>query len=78
VELFLIALAVAAAYVISLWVWPFRPCPRCQGKGTNRGSNRRRFGNCRRCQGSKAVQRIGSKAVHRAVRSLIAYRDKEK
>jgi DnaJ-class molecular chaperone len=64
----------AVAYAVSLYFWPMRPCRRCGGKGTNRGSNRRRFGTCRRCKGSRSVQRIGSRAVHRAVRGTSAYR----
>ena len=66
------ALAAIIAAAATWWLWhayfhPFRPCPRCKGKGTNRGSTRRRFGNCTRCGGSKHVQRLGSKTVHRAV-----------
>ena len=67
----LIVGGLAAAYVASLYVWPFRPCPRCSGKGTNRGSNRRRFGKCKKCEGTRSVQRIGSRQVHRAVRGAV-------
>ena len=77
--LFLLILAAAAAYAGSLYVWPFRPCPRCKGTGRNRGSNRKRYGACkaRRCDRG-TVQRFGSKTVHRAVRSLIAYQNNRK
>lgn len=74
--LFLLILAVAAGYVVSLYLWPFRPCPRCSARlipGTSRGSSRKRFGLCKRCKGSKSVQRAGSRTVHRAVRALAAY-----
>ena len=73
----LITGALAAAYIVSLYLWPMRPCPRCSGKGTNPGSNKRRFGACKRCKGSRSVQRTGSRQVHRAVRGVIRYR-KEK
>jgi hypothetical protein len=77
-DLFLITVAAIACYAISLYAWPFRPCPRCQGKGTNRGSNARRHGMCKRCGGTRHVQRLGSKTVHRAVRSIISYRKTRK
>lgn len=72
---FLLAIAVAAGWAVSLYFWPFRDCRRCRGSGRNRGSNRRRYGTCkgRRCQRG-TVQRFGSKAVHRAARALVAYR----
>jgi len=62
----------AIAYAGSLWLWPYKPHARCGGTGRNRGSNKRRHGVCksRRCV-SGTVQRIGSRAVHRAVRGAI-------
>ena len=44
--------------------WPFRPCRRCSGRGTNKGSNAKRWGVCPKCRGSKQVQRFGARAVH--------------
>lgn len=63
--LFLIIAAAAVLYVASLKQWPLRPCPRCHGKGVNRGSNAKRYGRCRKCKGTKQVKRIGATAVHR-------------
>lgn len=77
-SLFLLALAGVVLYAGSLYVWPFRPCPKCKATGTNRGSNARRHGMCKRCGGSRHVQRLGSRTVHRAVRSLITYRRNRK
>jgi hypothetical protein len=78
-ETFLLGLGAAAAYTGSLYLWPFRPCPRCKASGTNPGSNQHRHGTCRRCKGTRHVQRIGSRQVHKAVRAVIAYRrDREK
>jgi hypothetical protein len=77
-QLFLICVAVAVIYAGSLYVWPFRPCGRCSGKGTNPFSNRKRFGLCKKCSGTKAVQRLGSKTVHRIVRDTITYNRKRK
>jgi hypothetical protein len=65
--LVLLALAAVAAYVVSLYLWPWRNCPRCGGTGTRRGSNARRFGPCRRCRGTRHTQRRGSRTVARAV-----------
>ena len=67
-------LAVCAWWLASRLWWPFRPCTRCQGRGTNRGSTSKRHGTCRRCNGTRHVQRLGSRTVHRAVRSAVAYR----
>jgi len=75
---FLLILAAAAWWLISRYFWPFRPCPRCKGSGTNPGSNSKRHGPCGRCHGSRHVQRIGSKTVHRAVRAVIKYRRSSK
>ena len=65
IALILICFLVVAAWAISLKRWPFRPCGRCGGRGTNRGSTRRRYGACPRCQGTKQVRRFGATAVHR-------------
>lgn len=63
--LFLGLIAVITGLVISRWRWPLRPCPRCRGKGTNRGSTGRRYGRCPKCKGTKQVKRVGATAVHR-------------
>lgn len=70
----ILAVVVGAVYLVSLYLWPWAPCRWCAGRGTNRGSTRRRFGECRFCRGSRRRQRIGSRAIHRAVRSSAAYR----
>jgi DnaJ-class molecular chaperone len=66
--LILLITGTVLAYAVSLYFWPMRPCRRCGGRGTNPGSNRRRFGACKRCGGSRSVQRLGSRTVHRAIR----------
>jgi len=66
----LIVLIIIAGYVVSLYRWPFRPCPRCNGTSRNKGSNRKRFGQCRRCGGKGSMRRIGAKTVHRGAVSL--------
>ncbi len=67
-EVLAVIIAGAAAWWLwNLWVHPFRPCPRCAGKGVNRGSNKRWHGTCRRCRGSKHVQRLGSRQLHKAI-----------
>jgi translation initiation factor 2 beta subunit (eIF-2beta)/eIF-5 len=70
----LIGAAVVAGFLVDLYVHPFKPCPRCSGRaipGTNRGSRRSAFGQCKRCGGTRTIQRIGSKQLHRAVRALV-------
>jgi hypothetical protein len=52
-------------YAISLYRWPWRPCTWCKGSGLSRGSDKRRHGRCWRCHGTKQVQRLGSRSVHR-------------
>jgi hypothetical protein len=69
-ELLLIGLLAVLGYVGSLYIWPYRPCTRCKGTGKNKGSNKKRFGQCRRCKGEKSLRRIGAKTVHRGAVSL--------
>jgi DnaJ-class molecular chaperone len=71
---FWIVVAAAAAYTVSLYAWPFRPCLRCGGTGRNKGSTRKRFGTCRACGGAGRKQRLGSRFVHHTVLSVIAER----
>lgn len=62
---FLVLVIIGICLLVSRFRWPLRPCPRCGGRGVNRGSNRRRYGRCRRCKGTKQVRRFGATAVHR-------------
>ena len=74
-----LALAVAglaAAWLISRLFWPYRPCPRCKASGRNRGSNKRRHGDCKRCEGTRRVRRFGARHVHRAKLALLNIREK--
>ncbi len=48
------------------------------GQGTNRGSTRKRHGTCRRCNGTRHVQRLGSRTVHRAIGTAVKYRNDRK
>ncbi len=50
---FLIVLAVAAAWVLSLLVRPFGRCWLCRGKGNLRRRGRRRAPKCSMCQGAR-------------------------
>lgn len=69
-----LAVFLSAAWLVCAWRWPFAPCWSCQGRKTNRGSTKRRFGKCRRCDGTGSRQVLGSKTVHRAIRSARKYR----
>jgi DnaJ-class molecular chaperone len=75
--LVLIVAGAVIGYLAHLYVHPFGPCRKCSGRGTNRGSTRRAFGTCRRCKGTRTRQRLGSRALHRAIRAASAYRHKE-
>ncbi len=77
-DLFLIIVAVVVIWAIRAYVTPFAACRKCNGKKVNALSGKKRFGPCTRCGGSGSRQVLGSKQVHQAVRSLIAYRSKEK
>jgi len=70
-----IAAAVIAGYAAWAYFHPFRSCPRCKGSGTNQLSTARRRGKCRRCKGSREIKTVGSRALHRAVRSATSYRN---
>jgi len=74
VDLFLLALAAAAGWTVKSYFWPMAPCRRCRGRKTNRGSTRKRFGPCGKCGGTGSRFVLGSRAVHRAVRALVAYK----
>ena len=50
-----------AGWRLSVWRWPTRRCPSCDGKKTNAGSNALRWGTCRRCGGQGYVRRIGAR-----------------
>jgi DnaJ-class molecular chaperone len=76
--IWLIGAAVVAGFLVDLYVHPFKPCGRCGGKGTNRGSRSSAYGQCKRCHGTRTVQRIGSRQLHRAVRSANAARNNRK
>ena len=68
----LIAFAIAAAWIGSLYVKPFGKCRRCGGKGNLHRKGSRRAPVCPRCKGRKRGQRLGSRTVHRTVRMVRA------
>lgn len=61
----LVAAAAIAVRCFYLYRYPMGPCRKCQGRGTNPGSNAKRWGQCARCKGSRQVKRFGATAVHR-------------
>lgn len=71
--LILLILLGAAGWVISLYLWPYRPCGRCLGSQRNKGSNRRRYGDCSRCGGTGRLQRIGSRRIHKSALDISKY-----
>jgi cytochrome c553 len=78
VTLFWLILIALSAWAVRAYFWPFARCRRCKGAKTNPGSTKKRFGTCKRCHGTGMRQVLGSRQLHRAVRSLIAYRRNSK
>jgi hypothetical protein len=62
ITVILLALAVAAGYAVSLYLFPWQACPRCRGTRVNTG---RRARMCPRCSGTGRTRRRGATAVHR-------------
>ncbi len=77
----LIALAVAAFWLLSLWVHPFGRCWRCRGKRViiRRAKTRRpRPVQCKVCKGIGRRQRAGSRILHRTVRRIRRELDRQR
>ncbi|WP_300611081.1 hypothetical protein [Trebonia sp.] len=70
-------LLIAAGWAVSLYLWPFAPCRKCEGTGRNPGSSRKRHGECRRCQGKGRRIRTGAATIHRG-RVALADRTRRK
>lgn len=68
----LIAFAVLAAWLLSLYLHPFGACPRCHGKRVLiKGSGRKtRARHCPACKAVGRRQRPGSRTLHRTVRRI--------
>lgn len=60
-----IVMLAAAGRVVTLYLWPYGPCRKCDGSGRNPGSRQKRFGQCRRCDGAGRRVRLGARTVHR-------------
>ena len=71
-NIILIAFAIFALWVLSLWAHPFGRCPKCKGKRmVFKGSKRRsRPRPCRKCKGVGRRQRPGSRLLHRTARRV--------
>jgi hypothetical protein len=94
VTLFLIAAAIFAAWVLSLYVHPFGKCWRCRGKRviirgcricrwlSGESSKRKRKPpkavTCPACHGVGRAQRRGSRIVHQLARRVRRERDRSR
>jgi DnaJ-class molecular chaperone len=78
--LFLIGALALIVWVVSLYLRPFGPCPRCHGEGRIwRGTRTRpRPRPCPRCKGVKRRQRPGSRTVHQLARRVRKYRERQR
>lgn len=63
--LVLIILLALGARAVTVYLWPYAPCRKCEGSGRNPGSKRKWFGQCRRCDGAGRRIRFGARTVHR-------------
>jgi hypothetical protein len=67
----------AGWFAVSRWRWPYKPCSSCKTTGRNRGSNKKRHGDCKRCGGTRRVQRPGARLVHRAILTIRNRKEKD-
>jgi hypothetical protein len=77
-QLWLVGFVAVAMWTVRAYFWPMAPCRACKGTKTNKGSTRKRFGKCRKCEGTGARWVVGSRQVHKAVRAVVAHRRKQK
>jgi hypothetical protein len=76
----LIAFAIVAAWLLSLWAHPFGRCWRCHGRRVLiKGSQRKpRPVKCWACKGVGRRQRLGSRTLHRTVRRVRRELDRQR
>lgn len=55
----LFLLLLTLGYCLACAVWPFVPCPRCQGSAQQHAPIGRAFRICRRCRGTGLRLRLG-------------------
>lgn len=60
VALVIVVLGLVAAWRVSLWLWPVRPCRRCGGNRKTAGSDERRWGWCSACNRTGEQRRFGA------------------
>ena len=71
ITVILLIIGAAAGYAVSLYLVPWRACPRCHGTRITRGSTGRRIGMCPRCSGTGRTRRPGATTVHRFYWSVL-------
>jgi DnaJ-class molecular chaperone len=76
--IFLIAALCLTAWIVSLYVQPFGPCPKCHGRRVVVHGNRKRASACSRCKGAGRRQRPGSRTVHQLARRVRRYRQQQR
>lgn len=62
-----VVIVMAALWVIACAVWPFEPCPHCEG-GKKRSPTGKKWRNCRWCKGAGKRVRFGRRlwtALHK-------------
>jgi DnaJ-class molecular chaperone len=57
----LVLIAIVVSALVSRRLWPYARCRSCRGSGLSGGSNRHRWGICRRCGGSGKRTRLGAR-----------------
>ena len=56
----LLALALAALWRVSLWLYPWRTCPRCKGRGRIAPEGGGIHGDCGKCGTKGRLRRFGA------------------
>jgi hypothetical protein len=74
----LIAGALAALWLLSLWLKPFAACWRCGARGHCKSMWTGRRIVCPRCDGLRRRQRTGSRLLHRIVRDIRQERQRQR
>ncbi|MDN5855978.1 MAG: hypothetical protein L0K86_24690 [Actinomycetia bacterium] len=60
--LLLVAVVLAAGYLLACAVWPYTACGRCRGTGKRRSPTGRAWRPCRPCRGTGRRVRAGRRA----------------
>ena len=64
-----IPLLITLGYAVACWIWPFKPCRRCDGNGKRRSPSGRAWRDCPRCRGGGGRLRAGRRIYNYLART---------